>query len=558
MPKAIPSLTKIDWIFLVAVVAMLPLLYIEAQLLWLNRHFQFFPIAHLATLLFLFFHGKTDGRMWPVRYRVGIAVFTLAIILALVSTLLFSPWLAQLAAIVLLTGWLLLRFLGNKASEIVTWILPLIVCLPLPSGIDGRLVRRIQILSSRSASDLLDVLGLPHLLTGNVITIKSKPLFIDETCSGADSLYALAAVATIIIAFNRLSLISSVLLLISVPLWAWAGNLTRLTVIAIMLDRFEVDLSYGWAHTLLGLLIFAGAFLGLLSMSEMIGQIFKKVPFNPKNTNHSKFNQFYNLLVGWPNSRPDARQANPTADTQSNAAEVPVSKKYAMGLIVGALFVLFFSIHGWLRGPLIGRTPDNYLHIDYEQVEAAFRQDDLPSDLNGMTFVDFEIHHRPNSKLFYGEYSTTWTYLRNSQKIIISLDFPFPGFHALEACYLGSGCEMINDRNTIDVTEYARSVGASIRSVEEVRLNHVELGECYLLYAEFDKDGKDVWRLGNQTTGSFLARAAFALQMQPVTFQLQLHSTDAHAFSASDRDELAKTLTDCARLLAPKLQQFYD
>jgi exosortase len=566
LPKVIRYFTNVDIVFISALVALLPLLFIEGQQLWLRRHFQFFPIAILATSLFVYFRGVTATQTTLWRKRLGSSLLILSICIGLIAALLFSPWLAHLAAIVLLSGWLLLRFAGNAMSEIVSWLLPLVLCLPMPSGVDGRLVRRVQIISSRSASDLLDVIGLPHLLTGNVVTIRTKQLFVDEACSGVDSLYALAAAAAVIVAFHRMRLVSSVLMLASVPLWAWAGSVTRLTLIAVLLDRFKVDLSHGWAHELLGITIFVAVFLGMLSMSEMIRAILEWVPFSAEESGHTGFNRLYNFVVMWPYPPEPKEAASLPLDEVIRAADIPpepvVNRNLGTRLVSGTLLatglMLLISAYSWSQGPLIGQETDSTLHLEYETVEANFRREDLPESLNGMRLVSFEFQHRPNSKLFYGEYSATWTYLRDTRQIIISLDFPFPGFHALEACYLGSGCEMLNDRTTIDVTSYADSVGTTIRSIEEVRLNHVELGECYLLYAEFDKHGRDVWRLGNRTTGSFLARMAYSLQLQPVTFQLQLYSTNAQSYNDADRQELTKTVCDAAKLLIPKVQQFYD
>ncbi len=65
---------------------------------------------------------------------------------------------------------------------------------------------------------------VPHMRNANIIEIKGIQLFVEEACSGIGSLYALLAAAALLLLINRRSFFCSVLVLLSVPVWAMMGN----------------------------------------------------------------------------------------------------------------------------------------------------------------------------------------------------------------------------------------------------------------------------------------------------------------------------------------------
>ena len=111
---------------------------------------------------------------------------------------------------------------------------------------------------------------------------------------------------------------------------------------------------------------------------------------------------------------------------------------------------------------------------------------------------------------FYGEHFCGFGDYLDEDKGSANLTrfFPFQDFHALEVCYVGSGCDMVGKtQNLWNLSEFCQSPKAShLRSWEEVRLSEQLYGESYLFYAEFDREGEDAWRLGSRLTGSLPAR----------------------------------------------------
>jgi exosortase len=131
----------------------------------------------------------------------------------------------------------------------------LLVTLPPPFGWDKQLVSGLQSLSSFACSRLMDLTQILHVRRGNIIDISSKPLFVEEACSGVDSQYALMAVAGVLLLLGRAGFWVSLLTIITVPIWAILGNLLRIYLIVIGLEWFSTDLSQGSIHTILGLLV---------------------------------------------------------------------------------------------------------------------------------------------------------------------------------------------------------------------------------------------------------------------------------------------------------------
>ena len=63
----------------------------------------------------------------------------------------------------------------------------------------------------------MDLTQILHVRRGNIIEIASKPLFVEEACSGVDSQYALMAVAGGLLLVGRAGFLVSFLTTITVP-----------------------------------------------------------------------------------------------------------------------------------------------------------------------------------------------------------------------------------------------------------------------------------------------------------------------------------------------------
>lgn len=209
-------------------------------------HYQFAPvfvvaIAVLALSRRSFTQPAPQNRIrWqPLSVWLGL--------MALGSATLFdSPWMACVSLLLLADG-LMPAFRMSRQALRLLWVL-----VPFPLGYDRTLILKLQSFSSQQAAYCLDAVGIPHLMSGNVLELVGKRLLVEEACSGLGSVYLLVAVAMLIVVVVQMRLVVAVPLVASAFAWAVAGNVLRIVVIAVAHAWYHKDLSVGWQHELLG------------------------------------------------------------------------------------------------------------------------------------------------------------------------------------------------------------------------------------------------------------------------------------------------------------------
>src|SRR4029077_4462312 len=106
--------------------------------------------------------------------------------------------------------------------QLLHWWLPFaLICLsiPLPELITQALALPLQFRASRMGAALLEMRNVPVRLSGNVIQLPGRQLFVTEACSGLRSLTALLSMAVLMGALMLRSPISRIgLLLLAIPI----------------------------------------------------------------------------------------------------------------------------------------------------------------------------------------------------------------------------------------------------------------------------------------------------------------------------------------------------
>ncbi len=313
-----------DWALLAGLLCLTPLLSVQVSHLWSRQHLQFFPLSWLAFVMFAVTRGELRFSESLFRLIFGLLLMLFAIPLMVMSNITFSPWFAHLAAITIVLGWMIRRCGTVAWTTVLAWTTLLLVTLPLPLNLDDKLIQELQLVSSKSASRLLDMWGTNHLLLGNVVEVQKGKLFVDQACSGVDSLYALMCATLVIVIYRKLSFVNAMAILCSVPFWAWFGNVLRLFILTSLYDSSGIDLVKGWQHTLLGLFTFSLVLLCLSATDRAITGFFKSVP----NRQHiaSWAHNLYNAIVRWPRESMITEPATSTETTTSNTP--PLIKQF--------------------------------------------------------------------------------------------------------------------------------------------------------------------------------------------------------------------------------------
>src|SRR5215467_7097046 len=124
----------------------------------------------------------------------------LPVLLAGIAALLFGDigsenFLMRSSLIVILVG-LVLFHLGWESFRVLAFpLLFLFFMVPLPATLFYAVAFPLQNLAARNAAWMLDMLGVPVLLDGNVIHLTKQSLGVAEACSGIRSLISLFSVA---------------------------------------------------------------------------------------------------------------------------------------------------------------------------------------------------------------------------------------------------------------------------------------------------------------------------------------------------------------------------
>ena len=222
----------------------------------------------LVPLISLYFANEA-ARKGPVAIRSGLGIGSTLIVLALAI---------KLATIVIpfpvASDYGLLMALAGTCAVLVGiealkryWFafFFLVFMVPLPVALYSMIANPLQLMVSQVATSMLNVVGIPSLCEGNMITLAGgSQLFVAEACSGMRQLTGFLALTTAWAyladrpTWYRLLLVGS-----SIPI-AMTANVVRVTLTGIITYGFDPKYASGAFHTVEGLAMMG---LGLLMLS---------------------------------------------------------------------------------------------------------------------------------------------------------------------------------------------------------------------------------------------------------------------------------------------------
>jgi exosortase len=481
-----------------------PLLVLQAVHLWDRPHLQFFPVTIGLVAWFAFKELPADKCLdGGARFWFSIAFLILALVANWASLLIYSPWLAHVGIVVTFLSWGLVRLHNTPWSRVVGLTILLASTVPLPLNIDRRLIAELQSWSSKACGYALDGLHVPNLLQGNVLQIENHTLFVEEACSGVTSLYSLISLALLFTLFQQRSFAQGLFTLLLTPLIAINGNILRLLLIALGFQWWNLDLTKGIPHTILGIVVFALSGLALLCIDLLVASLLAPIP--KLSSDRSMFRRIYNTLAGWPSvmlvgsSRDeldDVEDELPTPEPQ-RISKLGFGRLAALPVFVAAYILLLipttvaalneYKIHDQMFG-----APG----ISAELAALFPDEKSLPEQLgSGWKKAGYKVETRETHNQ-HGQYSHVWRLVKGEQSIIVSLDFAFRGWHTLDVCYTNAGW-------SVNSTKVAETTPSDPWPWIECQMTN-ELGlSGYLWYSFFDEKGQP---FGGDITESGLER----------------------------------------------------
>ena len=158
-----------------------------------------------------------------------VVVMRLALTMLIVAGFSAFSWLAMAAAMTTL----LAGAYGVGGPRLLRAVLPAwgfgAMALLTPLRWNLWLIGRLQSLVTTCAGPILDKLGVIHLTAGNMIRIASKPLLVEQACSGVSSLFAGVGVTCFYVVWTGRKLGPA-------PAWSWRR-----------LAGWCSAMSYGWS-----------------------------------------------------------------------------------------------------------------------------------------------------------------------------------------------------------------------------------------------------------------------------------------------------------------------
>lgn len=159
-------------------------------------------------------------------------------------------------------------FCGLK--ELIFPIALLLFMIPIPSQIYSYLTIPLQLFVSKISVWAAALLGVPVFREGNVIHLPDRTLQVVRACSGMRSMVSLLTLSAVFAYITlKSNLLRTIMFLSGVPIAIFV-NMLRVLVVILAFHYLNLDFSRGTPHTILGISVFAIAFVILATLKGVI------------------------------------------------------------------------------------------------------------------------------------------------------------------------------------------------------------------------------------------------------------------------------------------------
>ncbi len=204
---------------------------------------------------------------------LGVSLLAFAVVLRYLSSL-AAELFTMRASMLLAVCALVIYAYGFR--QVIRWWLPftlLALSIPLPSVVLGTIALPLQLHASRMGAALLEARHVPVLLSGNVLHLPGRALFVTEACSGLRSLTSLLAIGVLISGmWLRLPVLRVIIIALTIPI-AVLLNGIRVFLTGFLVYFVDPRLGDGLMHYTEGWVMFVIAFAILGAMAWVLVQI---------------------------------------------------------------------------------------------------------------------------------------------------------------------------------------------------------------------------------------------------------------------------------------------
>lgn len=195
---------------------------------------------------------------WP-----GAALILLALLTALAGNVARIDDLVFYALILWIFGLILTGFGARRGWFFWPSALHLVFMLPLPYFLYFKVNATLQLISSGIGVQVVQLMGVPVFLEGNVIDLGVYKLQVAEACSGLRYLFPILSFSYVFAVLYRGPVWHKAALLLSAAPIAVLMNAFRIGAIGVLVDRYGIGQAEGFLHFFEGWIIFLSC-VGLL------------------------------------------------------------------------------------------------------------------------------------------------------------------------------------------------------------------------------------------------------------------------------------------------------
>ncbi|WP_165440466.1 exosortase U [Rubripirellula amarantea] len=510
--KAIALLSIVSAIL---VVAYGPFLYGNFRFMYRRPHYSYFPVMFVAVgwMVYQRYYERSTSTSLLLPNFCRIASYVAASIFFFMAVALASPVLGTCSFIFLIGGLIgQRRAAGFLPGAFAIWLL-LWFTIPIPLQIDRILISSLQSLSAKVSSNLLDQIPVYHMMRGNVLELPDRRLFVDEACSGITSLISFQAFALSYGVFRRRHWWHLVILSLSAIFFAFLVNVARVSTIAMMLQKYGIDLTSGLPHEVIGLLLLAVGIISVIALDQVMDA------FNPGSI------------------RTQVDLTSPAVKDKRSAGPSSVICPLLLrrSFLSASVFIAVFGIYNTYI--LTAGFDSPRLAVSNAH---ALKQSDLPAQADGWNMLAYDSVNRDTDHPF-GEYSKTYAYGGYGRQAIFSFDYPFFGdWHDLTGCYRSSGWK-VGHQQTLkgNANEIHGTDANTAWDSYAAEFTNKQGEHGYLMFCFVAEDGNAVDVPSAETT-AFIKRLMSKGRhpWERTIYQIQLWTTSPNKFSEADKAKL--------------------
>jgi exosortase len=246
---------------------------------WINDpNFSHGIFVPLFALFVLWQDRKKLGAIAASPSWAGLPLVVVSLLVLLLGVLGAELFFSRMSLLILLAGLIILFWGGTFFRAVLFPWAFLILMIPIPNLILQQVTFPLQLLASKIATAMLELIGVPVLRQGNMIMLAAMPLDVAEACSGIRSLLTLVTLAIIYgYLLETRRWVRVVLAISAVPI-AVVANSFRVFGTGLLVQYWDPDKAMGFFHTFEGWLIFVVALIMLFAVHHVISLVWKNSP----------------------------------------------------------------------------------------------------------------------------------------------------------------------------------------------------------------------------------------------------------------------------------------